>query len=443
VTFVDILTHLNIVRRKRTGNLPSEIERLAVEFPEMQVLPVPTETVRLLEWMRGELENTAVTAAMVVLLETVADLPGLLSTANRIREEFREGCPFPVVLWVTDAVMESLMRFSPDFESWATTTEFQLSTDEIILRIDHLTEFWSDKKRIFLYEVAGLAAEIEAAQSDLAGNSKHLQPQVQANIAVLVGWLAQIKQDDDRAIDAFQQALALLPDDTQPSQRARILEELAYSSYLKAFVNRDRQDPVWQQARLRMQEYLDFCKVACHDRPVKAIVMLGEALRDLGCWEALEELAQQAIPTHQTNPIDLARDYGFLAEVALARSQWQAVGEFAQQALDVVSSSDVVRVAGQTEQYILIHSDGSLYLYLLAQAQMHKGDLSKAIENLEAARAEKSDEISLYCQILGSLRQLYMTQKEYFKAFEVKQERLSVEQQYGLRNLTTINCVTI
>jgi hypothetical protein len=26
VTFVDILTHLNIVRRKRTGNLPSEID---------------------------------------------------------------------------------------------------------------------------------------------------------------------------------------------------------------------------------------------------------------------------------------------------------------------------------------------------------------------------------------------------------------------------------
>jgi two-component system, OmpR family, sensor histidine kinase BaeS len=51
VTFVDILTHLNIVRRKRTGNLPSEIELIQFRAIAARILlevePLPPT------WVRG------------------------------------------------------------------------------------------------------------------------------------------------------------------------------------------------------------------------------------------------------------------------------------------------------------------------------------------------------------------------------------------------------
>jgi hypothetical protein len=62
-------------------------------------------------------------ALMVSSLESVSALDQVLIATNQVREEFRNfSCPF--VLWITDEILQKLIRLVPDFESWATSVEF-------------------------------------------------------------------------------------------------------------------------------------------------------------------------------------------------------------------------------------------------------------------------------------------------------------------------------
>lgn len=68
-------------------------------------------------------------ALMVFSLESVSALDQVLIATNQVREEFRNfACP--LVLWVTDQVLQKLIRLVPDFENWATSVEFVRVADE-------------------------------------------------------------------------------------------------------------------------------------------------------------------------------------------------------------------------------------------------------------------------------------------------------------------------
>jgi hypothetical protein len=49
-----------------------------------------------------------------------------------MREQFSNNFRFPLVLWINDEVLKKLLRLAPDLESWATSVEFQLTTDELV-----------------------------------------------------------------------------------------------------------------------------------------------------------------------------------------------------------------------------------------------------------------------------------------------------------------------
>ena len=101
---------------------------LCEQVENVVVWAMPSETTALLEGIR-ECVTDETAAVLVTGLEGARELDELLSSTNRIREEFRSGCPFPVVLWVTDAGLKRFMRSAPDFESWGTTTELVQSFD--------------------------------------------------------------------------------------------------------------------------------------------------------------------------------------------------------------------------------------------------------------------------------------------------------------------------
>ena len=107
------------------------IVALCEQVENVVVWAMPSETTALLEGIRecGVTDETA--AVLVTGLEGARELDELLSSTNRIREEFRSGCPFPVVLWVTDAGLKRLMRSAPDFESWGTTTHLEISIEDL------------------------------------------------------------------------------------------------------------------------------------------------------------------------------------------------------------------------------------------------------------------------------------------------------------------------
>ncbi|MBD2448661.1 hypothetical protein H6G76_16180 [Nostoc sp. FACHB-152] len=74
---------------------------------------------------------------MVVGLETVGDLPQMLTNANQVREEFRKNLSLPIVLWINHEIHASIMQVAPDFESWATTRSFVIAPDELVEFIKH------------------------------------------------------------------------------------------------------------------------------------------------------------------------------------------------------------------------------------------------------------------------------------------------------------------
>jgi hypothetical protein len=72
-------------------------------------------------------------SALVVFgLESVTAIEGVLISTNQIRDEFRKSLTVPLVLWLTDEVLQKLTRFAPDFKSWAATSiKFELATAQL------------------------------------------------------------------------------------------------------------------------------------------------------------------------------------------------------------------------------------------------------------------------------------------------------------------------
>ncbi|MDE5122927.1 MAG: ATP-binding protein, partial [Trichodesmium sp. St19_bin1] len=81
------------------------------------------------------------------------------------------------------------------------------------------------------------------------------------------------------------------------------------------------------------------------------------------------------------------------------------------------------------------------YLFSLAKAEKGNGEIKSAIATLELAkdRTNPQYDYELYINIITELREISYQQKEYFKAFELKQEIQKIEQQFGLRAFVGAN----
>lgn len=85
---------------------------------EIQELVLDPSVQTLYTTIVNELASHYPQALMVVGLESVRAKHDVLKAANLVRENFRE-FPFPLVLWVTNEVLETLVRQVPDFKNWA------------------------------------------------------------------------------------------------------------------------------------------------------------------------------------------------------------------------------------------------------------------------------------------------------------------------------------
>jgi tetratricopeptide (TPR) repeat protein len=200
------------------------------------------------------------------------------------------------------------------------------------------------------------------------------------------------------------------------------------------------------QALYHFQRSLElFSQENRQDLVARFITAQAETLQKLRRWDELEAIAKQSLVLHKLyrDPIRSARDRGFLAEVAIARSQWQIAKhqvEIALQILDTVETE--LHEAGHPAEP---HLDASLnlahryhygwYLFLLARAEQELGDLDAAIQHLEAARdhSHPQNDPPLYIQILRELRNAYFDKGEYRLAFRTRQARRLIEHQYGYR----------
>ncbi|MEW6492005.1 MAG: tetratricopeptide repeat protein [Cyanobacteriota bacterium] len=420
------------------------VQRLRELSPvKIRELVLPKSLTSLYTTIQAELGDevscrggTSVPALMVFGLKSVNNLRTVLTSSNYIREEFSQNFPFPLVLWVNDEVFKKLLRIAPDLESWATSVEFAIATNVLL---DFLRQKLDELFTTDTIPTRESCVELEAAWKDLQRRGQGLEPELEASLEFVRGFSNFANDQIDAALKHYQKSLAFWQQRNPHSdaqlyaptsgleRKGIVLLNIALCYYRKAEQNRAESPLYLENARNYFQQCIDrFEQAQRPDLVAKHISKLGEVLRRLEAWKLLQSLAEKALPLHQSygDSRELARDYGFLAEVALEQSRWQEANQLAQEALQILS----------TIPHLQPHERG-LYRFLLARSQQHLGHIQESISNLEQGRQESNPQYNpqLYIDILGELRSLYFQQGDYLKAFEIKKEKRLIEYQYNFQ----------
>ena len=67
-------------------------------------------------------------AVMIHGLELVTDINQMLTVLNQLREEFWKSFKFPIILWINEAILTKMIRYTPDIDSWSSITYFNSFT---------------------------------------------------------------------------------------------------------------------------------------------------------------------------------------------------------------------------------------------------------------------------------------------------------------------------
>jgi tetratricopeptide (TPR) repeat protein len=165
-------------------------------------------------------------ALFILGLESVDALEDLLTSTNQVRDEFRKRLPFPLILWVNDEVLQKLVRFAPDFASWAATPiKFEIATSELI---DFLRQKVNSLFKTVLHGGLGRYApwricthhsflnlatdcrsrlELDSALKDLQCRGQVIEPELQAGLEFVLGQYDYASDLIDSAIARYQKSL--------------------------------------------------------------------------------------------------------------------------------------------------------------------------------------------------------------------------------------------
>ncbi|MEH1814791.1 MAG: ribosome assembly protein 4 [Nostoc sp.] len=412
---------------------------------EIRALTVEQSNRTLYTAIQEELGAEIPACVMVVGLESVQNLSVMLTSANQVREEFRKNFAFPLVLWIDDEIYKHLIQLAPDLESWATTRDFAISTQELVDFIIQTANQWFSSNLKFSANVyLKLENELEAAQRNLIKKPDIYDLDIQANLESLLGFIKQINNQKDSALEHYHKAYKLWQQSHNLERQAKVLGEISFCYYLKALKHQDINCQDGQTTWHYLQEYINSIgQFQSPDLIAKAVVKFGDILRDLKKWEILQSLSEQALVMHQNNkqPREIAKDYGFLAEVALAQKNWVKANQLVKQALEVfaaipnLESANISGILSDIAERVLKSKDLSLYQFILGRSQYYLGQIQEASLSLETSMdvGNPLEDVRLYLDILRFLQQLYFEQKKYLKAYKIKQQRRSIEQQFGLR----------
>ncbi|HEY9669281.1 MAG TPA: AAA family ATPase, partial [Coleofasciculaceae cyanobacterium] len=426
-------------------------ERCSIKFRELVLKP---STATLYTTIQTALDDEQPNAVIVLGLELVNDLDKLLVATNHARDEFRKHFSFPVVLWVTDEVLQKFIRIAPDFTSWAgPPIGFTIATAELVEELYQSAESvfetilatgsgkFLDNTDLNLEMGSCRRLELEAALKELQHRTDVLDPELEANLQFLLGRDADTKGQMEQSRHYYEQSLAFWQHTPRFERIGCLLYYLGLWWRKYATQHRAEYQFACSQARNYFQECVAvFEQGNRRDLMAKFINPLGEVLQKLEQWDELEAIAKLAIQLHQTypEPIRLAYGYGLLAEVALVEKAYRVAEIYAELALQTNAESSET-ACDLRHQYIDCgwsrpHYQ-NWYWLLLAQAKQHLGQVQDAIRILETAKVESKPQYdpSRYIRLLETLRSLYFAEGRYLEAFWIKQEQRSIEYQYGFR----------
>ena len=216
-----ILAHCNSanLQRRWTQKLQESCEI------EIQEIVLDKSTKKLYQTIQGQLDGRHPQALIVFGLESVQALDSLLASANQIREEFRKNFPFPIVLWVTDEVLQKLIRLAHDLQSWTTTVPFAIATDDLTQSIQEISDEVFSKVLAagagrFLDNTAlnlGIGSprriELELARMELQNRGVTLQPELEAGLEFVLG--RDVGNTLETCRQNYERSLLLLKEITQ------------------------------------------------------------------------------------------------------------------------------------------------------------------------------------------------------------------------------------
>ncbi|MDJ0555720.1 MAG: hypothetical protein QNJ68_15010 [Microcoleaceae cyanobacterium MO_207.B10] len=457
---------------------------------EIQELVLPKSVKTLYTTIDKELEKSPDPSALMIFeLEKVEAIDELLTSTNQVRDEFRKNFSFPLVLWIKDELLAKLIRLAPDFKSWAAATiKFEFATDELIdlLRIEvesYLIYGWENQQQT-IYDFSLKSAsykslpndsivepvsswfdglcrskrqEIELALNDLESRGQEIEAILKANIEFILGRDDYCNEKIDSAIAHYQESLRLWQKKVRKlcyleqeyisssiidskfilEKQGIVLYDLGLCYHLKFLHNPVATGQELERAKLILQKSKQiFEKVNRFDLVGEVISTLEQVIKHMKAWEDLATLAEEGINIHLKygNDQQVALDYGFLAEVALERSNWYQALIYSEKALHTLFYA----------KNITLPTAKNSYLLLLAKSLREIGRQPEAIEYLQIAETTEKDAIQnglknqesrdpkLYLEILTELRSLYYEQGKYLEAFRLKKTKRQIAHQYGL-----------
>jgi tetratricopeptide (TPR) repeat protein len=381
--------------------------------------------------------------AVVFGLSGLEDLEGTLVAANVMRNEFQRGISMPVVLWLSDGALATLVRIAPDFYSYGTTKRFEADPEDLAAAVatrvngamDRALEIGAGR---FLATDGAASREVAAARQELRDRRRPLGPALEAGVEFVLA------QNPDLPLEAskvhYERSLALFRAAGDRVREGCVWFYLNLWWRRVAVRQRDRYDEAYGHARYCCDRALACFRAADRDDLTARFVSgLCAVLQRQKAWEDLERVASQAMALHRRDPIRLAYDCGSLAMVALARDHWDDALTLTDRALALYGRVRPPRSGHPSgwerfeRELQLYHQE--FYLYLRGRALTGLGRIPEAIDDLNRARATGHPEYEpeLYVRILETLRQLLFAMGDYRQAYEVKQERQAIEAEYGFR----------
>ncbi|NER82003.1 MAG: sugar-binding protein, partial [Leptolyngbya sp. SIO1D8] len=319
--------------------------QLSMPLQEVHLLP---KSSTLFTAIRQTLGDQQPTVLMVDGLETVENLTGLLRVANQSREEFRNHLPCPLVVWITDGILQRLIREATDFESWASITiEFESTpedlsqfilktTDEILAQLLKAREnLFLDNHALRLEKDSPLRGELQAAcESILDNHLESTSPELAASVEFVLGRVSDNNQAESR--QHYERSLQLWQQTGNLARYAYVQFYLGF--WWRNYVVRQRSDELQglQKARVYLESSISTLEqIGREDRVAQFINYLGEVLHRQEDWAALDQCAHKAFTLHQRycDGFRQARALGLMAEVAISNHNWSQAKYHAKLAL--------------------------------------------------------------------------------------------------------------
>jgi WD40 repeat protein len=357
-------------------------EYCAIEFKEITLKP---SAITLYSTIRAGLNDEQPTAVIISGLEGVNALETMLAATNHARDEFRKHFSFPLVLWVTDEVLQKFIRIAPDFTSWAgPPISFTIPTTELIKALHQNAEFVFEEilktgsgkflgnSELNLATGSPRRLELESALRDLQHRSEVLDPELEASLQFLLGLDADTNGKIEESRHYYERSLELCLNqlksqaskvsshdltkfkpnsELSPAENIQnithpnleVISELQVSEILNSKLIQRLGCVLfylglwWRKyATLRRSEYQTACSKArdyfqqCinifeqEKRPdliAKFINSLGEVLQKLEQWDELDSVAKLAVNLHKTYPDPIRLAYGYGLLAELGLSQ--------------------------------------------------------------------------------------------------------------------------